>query len=59
MYTVWINSAERNIYDILAGWTSKRKSIAPENKYLIGWHLFITLIILYYMFEIGLLWGFG
>lgn len=33
--------------------------IRPENKWLLAWHAFIMFILLYYIFEIGLLWGYG
>lgn len=33
--------------------------IRPENKWLLAWHVLVMGILLYYIFEIGLLWGYG
>ena len=44
---------------MVAGWTSKRAHLVPENSYLLTWHILIAFIVLYYSFEIGLLWGYG
>lgn len=39
--------------------TSKVTIIRPENKWLLAWHGLVMFIMLYYIFEIGLLWGYG
>lgn len=50
---------EKNLYDIVADLASKLTIIRPENKWLLIWHGLVMFVLLYYIFQIGLLWGYG
>jgi hypothetical protein len=50
---------ERNLYDFVADFTKQFVILRPENKWVIAWHVLVLFVLIYYIFEIGLLLGFG
>ena len=50
---------EITLTDLLMKFSTQFEVFIPENVFMVVWNSIMMFVIIYYMFEMGLLWGYG